>query len=81
MVELRLGTEAVNGSLFNHPQSIYREEPSEKVDAAWEEIAKIEIFVIDGSDVSRIGKDPRKTVRAPEDWGMSKQHKIQCSIH
>jgi len=81
MVELRLGTEAVNGSLFNHPKSIYREEPSERVDAAWEEIAKIEIFVIDGSDVSRLGKDPSKTVRAPEDWGMSKQHKIQCSIH
>lgn len=58
-----------NGSLFNLPRIIYREEPGPEVDAAWDRISQIGIVIISEDDVRKAGKDPTRTVRAPEDWG------------
>ncbi|KAK1969087.1 hypothetical protein LY78DRAFT_745305 [Colletotrichum sublineola] len=59
----------VNGSLLNMDNSIFRAPPSPEVDAAWERISSLMPHVISTEDVVRLGKDPSKTARYPEDWG------------
>ncbi len=51
------------------PPSIYRQDPSPEVDAAWERISRFEYQMISSNDVRLLGKDPRTTVKAPESWG------------
>lgn len=58
-----------NASLFNHPYSIYKDDPSPEVDAAWEDIADTPVLVIDREDVLKIGKDPEYAVAVPEEFG------------
>ena len=60
---------------FNtHPidseQSIYRQDPSDEVDAAWERISKIGVLAISSEDVRRLGKDPSTVIQAPESWNL-----------
>ena len=69
-LDLPLQLQTVNGSLFNDPHSIFREEPSPAVDDAWERVAKIGIFTVSSDEVAKLGKDPLKTVKAPESWGI-----------
>ncbi|EFQ35950.1 hypothetical protein CGRA01v4_07656 [Colletotrichum graminicola] len=59
----------VNGSLLNLDNSISRAPPSPEIDAAWERISSLMPHVISTEDVIRLGKDPSKTARYPEDWG------------
>ena len=49
--------------------SIYRRQPSAEVDMAWNRITDIGVHILSSSDVSKLGKDHSKTVRAPESWG------------
>jgi Mycotoxin biosynthesis protein UstYa len=67
--DLEYKQQTVNGSLFNTPHSIFREEPSEEVDAAWDAISEIKLFAITAEDITRLGKDPSKAAKAPESWG------------
>ncbi|KAE8445702.1 hypothetical protein EG329_012881 [Mollisiaceae sp. DMI_Dod_QoI] len=69
-LKLNLRASTVNGSLFNDSRIIWREDPSEAVDAAWNRLATIKFFPITGSDVTKLGKDPSKTARVPEAWGI-----------
>lgn len=48
----------MNGSLFNYPQSIYRQDPSAAVEAAWTRVSDGGWILIDANDVSKMGKDP-----------------------
>lgn len=49
--------------------SHFRAPPSPEVDKAWARIGNLIPFVISTEDVVRLGKDPSKTARYPEDWG------------
>ena len=70
-LDLPLHSQIVNGSFFNSHHSIFRDEPSPAVDAAWDTVSKIGIFTIGSEEVKRLGKDPSRTVKAPQSWGMS----------
>jgi hypothetical protein len=48
---------------------IFRQPPSPEVDEAWERIGSLMPHVISTEDVIRLGKDPARTARWPEDWG------------
>lgn len=53
----------------NTPPSIFRQEPSKDVDAAWEYLHRNgRIFLITADEVERLGKDPKAAVIAPETW-------------
>ncbi|KAL5378754.1 hypothetical protein DPSP01_008976 [Paraphaeosphaeria sporulosa] len=58
-----------NASLFNTPYSIYKDDPSPSVDAAWEEIADTPVLAISREDVVTMGKDPDYVVGIPEEFG------------
>jgi hypothetical protein len=65
----------VVGPLFNEKSltehdGLLRSYPSAKVDAAWEALTDVGVVVITGEEVAGLGKDPAKTVKAPEEWGM-----------
>ncbi|RQM04599.1 hypothetical protein DH86_00004312 [Scytalidium sp. 3C] len=51
------------------PKSVFRRDPSPEVDAAWERVTELNAFIISSDDVTRLGKDPAKAVKAPESWG------------
>lgn len=59
----------VNGSLLDLGNSVFRAPPSPEVDAAWERISSLMPHVIATEDVIKLGKDPSRTARWPEDWG------------
>ncbi|TID26472.1 hypothetical protein E2P81_ATG00944 [Venturia nashicola] len=86
-LDLPLHTQKVDGSLFNTSHSIFRQEPSKAVDAAWDAISNIGIFTITTDEVKRLGKDPSRVVKAPESWGkgpnaylaqLDTQHTLHC---
>ncbi|KAK3900026.1 hypothetical protein C8A05DRAFT_17618 [Staphylotrichum tortipilum] len=58
----------VNGTLLDTDHSIFRQPPSPQVDAAWDRIGSLLPHVISRADVVRLGKDPSKAARFPEDW-------------
>ena len=62
-------TRMLNASLFNIPYSIYKDDPSPAVDAAWEDIADTPVLVISKDDVVRMGKDPEYAVGVPVEFG------------
>lgn len=50
-------------------ESIYRQSPSTKVDAAWDRIATPGVLVITPEEVRNLGKEPNSVAKAPESWG------------
>ncbi|KZM28729.1 hypothetical protein ST47_g136 [Ascochyta rabiei] len=85
--DLAFHTRTPNASLYNVPYSIYKDNPSPAVDAAWEKIADTPILVISRADVIRMGKDPEYAVQVPLDFGYGEdgffavndgQHLIHC---
>ena len=67
--------------------AIYRLPPSPEVDLAWDRISDVQAILIDSNEVENLGKDPLKTVRAPERWGFGSDahwaeidvfHQIHC---
>ncbi|KAK8044806.1 hypothetical protein PG993_004830 [Apiospora rasikravindrae] len=51
------------------PPVIYREEPSRKVDEAWQALWDTRPIPLTAEHVRRMGKDPSEAVRIPSDWG------------
>jgi hypothetical protein len=63
----------VRGPLFNEntlseTDVLLRSYPSPEVDAAWDALMRVGIVTITGEEVSRLGKDPKLTVKAPREW-------------
>ncbi|KAK0371554.1 hypothetical protein CLIM01_11078 [Colletotrichum limetticola] len=88
-VPIQLETVEVKGTLFNDytPPRIWREQPSEEVDRAWDDMARIEYFGISGDALRKMGKDPEISVSIPEEWGVGSdkylveidmQHQLHC---
>ncbi|KAI8291541.1 hypothetical protein K4K60_001630 [Colletotrichum sp. SAR11_57] len=88
-VPIKLETVEVKGTLFNDytPSRIWRQPPSEKVDKAWDDMARIEYFGVSGDALRKMGKDPEISVSIPEDWGVGPdkylveidmQHQLHC---
>ncbi|KAL0932876.1 uncharacterized protein CTRU02_211839 [Colletotrichum truncatum] len=88
-VPIKLETVEVKGTLFNdyNPPRIWRQPPSEEVDKAWDDIARIEYFGVSGDALRKMGKDPKISVAIPEDWGVGPdkylveidmQHQLHC---
>ncbi|KAK1723894.1 uncharacterized protein BDZ83DRAFT_780284 [Colletotrichum acutatum] len=88
-VPIQLESVEVKGTLFNDytPPRIWREQPSEKVDKAWEDMARIEYFGVSGDALRKMGKDPKISVSIPEEWGVGSdkylveidmQHQLHC---
>lgn len=51
------------------PPVIYREEPSRKVDEAWQKLWDTRPIPLTAEHVRRMGKDPSEAVKIPPDWG------------
>jgi Mycotoxin biosynthesis protein UstYa len=62
-------TQFTSAPLSSYNNSIYRQPPSPSVDAAWDRLADIGTHIISSSEVLQLGKDPKKAVRVPRDWG------------
>ncbi|KAI8194175.1 hypothetical protein KHU50_011959 [Colletotrichum sp. SAR 10_65] len=88
-VPIKLETVEVKGTLFNDytPSRIWRQPPSEEVDKAWDDMARIEYFGVSGDALRKMGKDPKISVSIPEDWGVGPdkylveidmQHQLHC---
>ncbi|TQN72018.1 hypothetical protein CSHISOI_03530 [Colletotrichum shisoi] len=88
-VPIKLETVEVKGTLFNDykPPRIWRGPPSEEVDKAWDDMAKIEYFGVSGDALRKMGKDPKISVSIPEEWGVGPdrylveidmQHQLHC---
>ncbi|KAJ0330115.1 hypothetical protein COL922a_012594 [Colletotrichum nupharicola] len=86
---IKLETVEVKGTLFNDytPSLIWRQPPSEEVDKAWDDMARIEYFGVSGDALRKMGKDPKISVSIPEDWGVGPdkylveidmQHQLHC---
>jgi len=50
--------------------SIFRQPPSDEVDAAWARIADLGVLVLHASDIESLGKDASTVVQAPASWGL-----------
>ena len=59
----------VSAPLSSKNESIYRQPPSAEVDAAWERLADIGTHILSSDDILKLGKDPKKAVRVPSNWG------------
>lgn len=87
-LHIPLSTVRRNGSLLpNHPPSIYRQDPSDEVDKAWNRLANINPIPISGQDVRNIGYDPRQVAEWPAVYGLGDDayvarldvfHEIHC---
>ena len=55
---------------MDSPDSIFRQDPSDDVDAAWERAHKIGVLPISSEDVRRLGKDPSTVVQPPASWNL-----------
>lgn len=69
LTQINIVNARVNGTLLDTDHSIFRQPPSPEVDAAWARIGSLLPHVINTEDVVRLGKDPSKVARFPEDWG------------
>ena len=72
--EIEYVEKTVSGPLFDEDtlsetDRLLRSYPSPEVDAAWEARTDVGIVLITGDEVSRLGKDPLKSVKAPDEWG------------
>jgi hypothetical protein len=73
--------------LNTHPPSIYRQDPSPAVDAAWGRIANVRTAAISRDDVVKLGKDPSIAAKYPPSFGFGPDafiaeidvfHQIHC---
>jgi hypothetical protein len=88
MINVHSKTVQMNGTLFDQvPPTIFRQDPSPDVDAAWEAVTRVETLVVHTDDVIKLGKDASKTARYPESFGLGPDahiaqidvlHEIHC---
>jgi hypothetical protein len=60
----------VQGDLFNEDNLLLRQYPSTAVDEAWEALTDVGVVIINEEEVVKLGKDPKKAVKAPPEWGL-----------
>ena len=87
-IDIPLTTVPINGTLLNtQPQSIFRQDPSPEVDAAWERFAAVGSTSVSSEEVLKLGKDPTRTAKFPPDFGLGDDahiaeidvfHQIHC---
>ncbi|KAK4182495.1 hypothetical protein QBC35DRAFT_547483 [Podospora australis] len=67
--------------------SIYRQEPSDEVDLAWQRIGDLRLFPLTLEDVLAIGKNPEDIVKFPPNFGLGEEtyagrvdvfHQLHC---
>jgi len=79
----------VNGSFMDEfdPPNPYRLLPGPEADEAWDRISESGWFFISSDEVEGLGKDPKKVVKAPVEWGYGEDahlaaldlnHQIHC---
>ena len=87
-IDIGMHSQRFNGRIHDNT-SIYRQDPSEEVDAAWDRLMAegSEIVTVDEEAVVRSGKTPGLSVKAPSSWGRGDQayiaqvdvfHQIHC---
>lgn len=72
--------------LPNENPSIFRQDPSEEVDAAWSHLGDTRLFPLTRQEVLSLGKKPEDIVRFPESFGLGEAyagrlevfHQIHC---
>ncbi|EQL01721.1 hypothetical protein OCS_02574 [Ophiocordyceps sinensis CO18] len=72
--------------LLSENPSIYRQEPSEEVDAAWRQLGDTRLFPLTREEVLSIGKNPEDIVRFPQSFGLGEAyagrlevfHQVHC---
>lgn len=69
LLDIPLITKRMNGTLMpTNPISIFRQPPSDEVDAAWDRLSTRNPIIVDRSDIVAMGKDPNDAAKWPEDW-------------
>ncbi|EHK96556.1 hypothetical protein M7I_7765 [Glarea lozoyensis 74030] len=67
------------GDLFNEDNLLLRQYPSPEVDDAWEALTDVGVVIINKEEVVKLGKDPKKAVKAPPEWAQPDgQHALHC---
>ncbi|MCJ1305941.1 hypothetical protein MMC08_008758 [Hypocenomyce scalaris] len=73
--------------LSTHPPSVFRQDPSPEVDAAWNRIANTNTILVNTAEVERMGFDSSKTARYNADFNLGPDahigridmfHQIHC---
>ncbi|KAL9611120.1 MAG: hypothetical protein Q9167_004224 [Letrouitia subvulpina] len=86
-IDIPVSTIQFNGSFINQPHTIYRDDPSPLVDAAWDRISLVDTIAVSRADVLRLGKDPTIAAKYPADYGLGPDayvaeidvfHQIHC---
>lgn len=90
-IPMEISSQHLNETLwgFNETSSIYIQDPSPEVDAAWNRIAADSgpIITINSDEARKLGRDTNAIVKAPEDWGFGNDaypaqidvfHEIHC---
>ncbi|CAG8960187.1 hypothetical protein HYFRA_00010666 [Hymenoscyphus fraxineus] len=86
-IKIQFVEKVVQGTLFNEHNLLLRADPSPEVDEAWSKLTDVGVVIISGEEVSKLGKDPKKTVKAPLAWGYGSdahlaqsdgQHALHC---
>lgn len=88
-VDLSLRDQQVRDTRYppEDEMGVYRQPPSPEVDNAWDRISDVQAILISSEEVQRLGKDPGRTVKAPQSWGYGEDahwaeidvfHQIHC---
>ncbi|KAI9146894.1 Oxidase ustYa [Paramyrothecium foliicola] len=87
-IDISLHSQRFNGRIHDNT-SIFRQDPSPEVDAAWDRLTAegIEIITVSEDAVILSGKTPGLSIKAPDSWGRGPQayvaqvdvfHQIHC---
>ncbi|KAI0206075.1 hypothetical protein F4808DRAFT_408823 [Astrocystis sublimbata] len=60
----------IQSSHLGNPDAIYRQPPSDEVDAVWAALANPPFIVLSEAEVRDLGKDPVHAAQPPENWGL-----------
>jgi hypothetical protein len=60
---------------------LLRQYPSPQVDDAWEILTGVGVVIITEEEILRLGKDPKKAVKAPSKWGMLTFYSFKTLAH
>ncbi|KAH9215078.1 hypothetical protein DL95DRAFT_523613 [Leptodontidium sp. 2 PMI_412] len=86
-IDIPFVTKRMNATLVDRPASIWRQDPSDEVDAAWLVAEDPRPFAISREEVIALGQDPDKAVKWPEEYGLGSDtyaaridvfHQIHC---
>jgi len=80
-LDIGMVTKKMNATLLPSPtDEIFRNEPGPEVDAAWRRISDERPIAISREEVMALGKDPDKSVRYPDSFGLGEAYAARIDV-